>query len=112
MHFSDLGLIDPLLKALQDVGYQTPSPIQKKAIPPVLQRRDILGCAQTGTGKTAAFALPLLQLLEQKPAPKGKSLRKPAPAVFKSFHLTVFFQNKNTVFFGSSVICRLLSSLK
>ena len=71
MHFSDLGLIDPLLKALQDVGYQTPSPIQKKAIPPVLQRRDILGCAQTGTGKTAAFALPLLQLLEQKPAPKG-----------------------------------------
>ncbi|MBQ8917975.1 MAG: DEAD/DEAH box helicase, partial [Oscillospiraceae bacterium] len=65
MQFGDLGLMEPLLKALQDVGYRTPSPIQEKAIPPVLQRRDLLGCAQTGTGKTAAFALPLLQLLEQ-----------------------------------------------
>ena len=71
MHFPELGLIAPLLKALQDVGYQTPSPIQEKAIPPVLQRRDLLGCAQTGTGKTAAFALPLLQLLEERPAPSG-----------------------------------------
>ena len=67
MRFSDLGLIDPLLKALQDVGYRSPSPIQQKAIPPVLQRRDLLGCAQTGTGKTAAFALPLLQLMEARP---------------------------------------------
>ena len=62
MRFCDLGLMEPLLKALQDVGYQNPSPIQEKAIPPVLQRRDLLGCAQTGTGKTAAFALPLLQV--------------------------------------------------
>ena len=71
MQFGDLGLMPPLLKALRDVGYRTPSPIQEKAIPPVLQCRDLLGCAQTGTGKTAAFALPLLQLLEQN-KPKGK----------------------------------------
>ncbi len=76
MQFTELGLIAPLLQALQDVGYQTPSPIQQKAIPPVLQRRDLLGCAQTGTGKTAAFALPLLQLLEERPAPsRGRPIR-------------------------------------
>jgi len=76
MQFGDLGLMEPLLKALQDVGYRTPSPIQEKAIPPVLQRRDLLGCAQTGTGKTAAFALPLLQLLEQnKPQGKKRPIR-------------------------------------
>ena len=74
MQFGDLGLMEPLLKALQDVGYRTPSPIQEKAIPPVLQRRDLLGCAQTGTGKTAAFALPLLQLLEQT---KSKGKKRP-----------------------------------
>ena len=71
MQFSDLGLIDPLLRALRDAGYHSPSPIQEKAIPPVLARRDLLGCAQTGTGKTAAFALPLLQLMQQSPAPGG-----------------------------------------
>ncbi|HVF81270.1 MAG TPA: DEAD/DEAH box helicase, partial [Flavisolibacter sp.] len=58
-----LGLIDPLLKALQTQGYTTPTPIQAQAIPVVLEGRDLLGLAQTGTGKTAAFALPILQLL-------------------------------------------------
>jgi ATP-dependent RNA helicase DeaD len=58
--FADLGLPAPLLKALDDVGYETPSPIQAQTIPPLLQGKDVLGQAQTGTGKTAAFALPVL----------------------------------------------------
>jgi ATP-dependent RNA helicase RhlE len=61
--FQDLKLIEPLLKALDNEGYTTPTPIQEQAIPIILNRKDLLGCAQTGTGKTAAFALPLLQLL-------------------------------------------------
>lgn len=61
--FADLGLIAPLLRALHEEGYETPTPIQVQAIPPVLEGRDVLGCAQTGTGKTAAFALPILQRL-------------------------------------------------
>lgn len=63
MTFSDLHLIPALLRAVEESGYQQPSPIQEKAIPPVLKGRDLLGCAQTGTGKTAAFALPILQRL-------------------------------------------------
>ncbi len=62
--FRDLGLDERLLQALTDVGYETPSPIQQACIPPLLQGRDLLGEAQTGTGKTAAFALPLLQRLD------------------------------------------------
>ncbi len=64
--FSDLGLADPLLKSLAAEGYDTPTPIQVQAIPPVLDGRDLLGIAQTGTGKTAAFALPSLQRLTAK----------------------------------------------
>ncbi|TXL16193.1 ATP-dependent RNA helicase [Methylococcaceae bacterium HT3] len=62
--FSDLDLIDPLFKALDEVGYETPSPIQAQTIPLILEGRDVLGQAQTGTGKTAAFALPLLSKLD------------------------------------------------
>ena len=65
MSFENLELIEPLLKALKAEGYTQPTPIQQQAIPIVLQRKDLLGCAQTGTGKTAAFALPTLQLLHQ-----------------------------------------------
>ena len=65
--FADLGLPDPLLKALSEVGYETPSPIQAATIPPLLEGRDVLGQAQTGTGKTAAFALPILSRIELKP---------------------------------------------
>jgi ATP-dependent RNA helicase RhlE len=70
--FSDLGLDRGLLKALSDEGYSTPTPIQAQAIPPVLEGRDILGIAQTGTGKTAAFALPILHRLaaDRRPAPR------------------------------------------
>jgi ATP-dependent RNA helicase RhlE len=72
-NFSDLGLSAPLLAALAAEGYATPTPIQSQAIPPVLSGRDLCGIAQTGTGKTAAFALPILQRLAaaaQRPAPQ------------------------------------------
>ena len=62
--FSDLGLSDAMLKALKDVGYETPSAIQAATIPPLLAGRDVVGLAQTGTGKTAAFALPILSRLD------------------------------------------------
>jgi ATP-dependent RNA helicase RhlE len=65
MSFNSLGLSDALLKAISKKGYTTPSPIQKKAIPPVLEGKDVLASAQTGTGKTAGFTLPILQILSQ-----------------------------------------------
>lgn len=65
MNFEQLHLIGPLLEAVRCCGYTQPTPIQQGTIPPVLQGRDVLGCAQTGTGKTAAFALPILQRLYQ-----------------------------------------------
>jgi len=63
VQFNELNLIDPLLRAVRDEGYDTPTPIQEQTIPHLLAGRDVLGCAQTGTGKTAAFALPILQKL-------------------------------------------------
>ncbi len=67
MKFEDLELIPPILKALAHEGYTQPTPIQEQSIPIVLEGTDLLGCAQTGTGKTAAFAIPILQLLHSKP---------------------------------------------
>src|SRR5476649_1521093 len=69
IHFTDLSLAEPLLRALNEKNYTVPSPIQAKAIPFLLQGRDLIGVAQTGTGKTAAFALPILQRLAAHPAP-------------------------------------------
>ena len=72
MTFKELNLSAPLLRAVQEAGYETPSPIQAAAIPPVLSGRDLMGCAQTGTGKTAAFALPMLdRLTANAPRKKG-----------------------------------------
>ncbi len=65
MSFQSLNLIQPILDSLRDEGYTVPTPIQKEAIPIILQGKDLLGCAQTGTGKTAAFAIPILQFLSQ-----------------------------------------------
>lgn len=72
MHFTDLQLIEPILLALREEGYNQPTPIQAQAIPFILQGCDLLGCAQTGTGKTAAFTVPMLQLLSKASAPKSK----------------------------------------
>lgn len=77
MKFSELGLAEPFLRATDALGYETATPIQARAIPVVLGCRDLIGCAQTGTGKTAAFALPVLNRLHtQKPnkARRGKPL--------------------------------------
>ena len=65
MTFQDLNLTPEILKALSEEGYTQPTPIQSKAIPIVLEGRDLLGCAQTGTGKTAAFSIPIIQLLDK-----------------------------------------------
>ena len=83
MQFSDLSLIDPILKALAEEGYTTPTPIQEQAIPTLLNRRDLLGCAQTGTGKTAAFAIPILQLLDEE-----RSKNPNAPRRIKTLVMT------------------------
>lgn len=74
MTFKDLGLIEPILKAVNDQGYTSPTPIQEQSIPILLKKKDLLGCAQTGTGKTAAFTIPILQHLET--APKTSERRR------------------------------------
>jgi ATP-dependent RNA helicase RhlE len=75
MSFKSLGLSDALLKAISKKGYTTPSPIQQKAIPIILERKDVLASAQTGTGKTAGFALPILQILNGKPPLRKRPVR-------------------------------------
>ncbi len=75
MSFQSLGLSEALLKAISKKGYTTPSPIQQKAIPAVLEGNDVLASAQTGTGKTASFTLPLLHLLSENPKEKFKPIR-------------------------------------
>jgi len=84
MKFEELGLAEPLVRAVRSEGYRTATPIQSKAIPEVLQGHDLMGCAQTGTGKTAAFALPTLQRLSHRsgernkaPSGKGRAARRP-----------------------------------
>ena len=72
MTFENLDLVEPILRALQKEGYEVPTPIQEEAIPIVLNGRDLLGCAQTGTGKTAAFSIPILQHLYERGVPKGR----------------------------------------
>ena len=69
MTFQSLGLCAPILAALKEQGDEAPSPIQEQAIPPALAGRDVLGCAQTGTGKTCAFASPILQRLSAARTP-------------------------------------------
>lgn len=82
MSFEDLHLIAPIMKAIKTEGYTTPTPIQRQAIPIILKKRDLLGCAQTGTGKTAAFAIPLLQLLH------GDLAKSKGPRAIKTLILT------------------------
>ena len=112
MLFNDLSLVEPLLRALEAEGYERPTPIQEQAIPPVLEGRDLLGCAQTGTGKTAAFALPMLQLLSAQTGQKQEG-RRPIRALILTptrelaLQISESFTNygknlhlRNTVIFG------------
>jgi ATP-dependent RNA helicase RhlE len=75
MTFNELNLIDPIARAIREEGYEIPTPVQAEAIPEVLKGHDLLGCAQTGTGKTAAFAIPILQLLYNQKS--DRSRRRP-----------------------------------
>ena len=75
MLFTDLNIIKPILDALTDEGYTKPTPIQQQAIPYIAQGKDLLGCAQTGTGKTAAFAIPMLQLLARPTTMESRGQR-------------------------------------
>src|SRR5690606_24426949 len=110
MLFSQLRLIEPILKAVEAEGYQKPTPIQEKAIPSILKIKDLLGCAQTGTGKTAAFAIPMLQILHMRHLKNNKRAikalvltptRELAIQIQESFN--AYGKNlpvKNTVVFG------------
>ena len=76
MLFKDLNIIEPILKSIEEAGYEKPTAIQEKSIPAILDGRDILGCAQTGTGKTAAFAIPILQsIIEEKKVDNERKLK-------------------------------------
>ena len=81
MNFADLGLIPELLKAVADTGYTEPTPIQAQAIPIILQGKDVMGGAQTGTGKTAGFTLPLLQRLARHVNSSPSPARHPVRAL-------------------------------
>jgi Superfamily II DNA and RNA helicases len=75
MSFTSLGLSEPIAKAVAEQGYETPSPVQEKAIPAVLEGRDVMAAAQTGTGKTAGFTLPILQILSKGAPARGNQVR-------------------------------------
>ena len=75
MSFDTLGLSNPILKAIQEKGYEKPSVIQAKAIPLILEGRDVLASAQTGTGKTAGFTLPILEMIAQEPVLRKRPIR-------------------------------------
>lgn len=111
MQFKDLELIEPILKALDDQQYKQPTPIQKKAIPLVLNRTDILGCAQTGTGKTAAFAIPIIQHLYHNPQHNQRKRKIKALVITPTRELAIqigdsfttygkYTKINNTVIFG------------
>ena len=85
MPFSELGLSPEVTHAVADAGYSTPTPIQAQAIPVVLMGRDLLGCAQTGTGKTAAFTLPMIDILAS-----GRA-REVRPGLWALFGLSLCF---------------------
>lgn len=111
MIFKELNLMEPILKAIEYERYENPTPIQEQAIPPILEGRDLLGCAQTGTGKTAAFAMPIIQILSDEPINTKKvrpiraliltPTRELAVQIMESFAAYGRFTNiKNCVVFG------------
>ncbi len=112
MTFKELHLVDPILEALDDAGYTEPTPIQEQAIPILLRGKDLLGCAQTGTGKTAAFAIPIIQnLYLDKQLEKGRSRKISTLVVTPTRELAIqigesftayakYTKLRNTVIFG------------
>lgn len=121
MTFSELQLIQPLLSALETKGYSQPTPIQEQSIPSILAGKDIFGCAQTGTGKTASFALPILQLLSAKQPQQKRSIKALvlAPtrelAIQISENFTAYSSNLNirhTTIFGGVSQGKQVSAIK
>ena len=109
MDFSELNLNEQILTALGEEGYSEPTPIQAEAIPIVLEGRDLLGCAQTGTGKTAAFAIPILQRLAERPA--GAEKRKiSALVITPTRELALQIHESFTAYGISSCAVRLYSA--
>lgn len=109
MTFKELNLLPQLQRAVDELGYTQPSPIQEKAIPPVLEKRDLIGCAQTGTGKTAAFAIPILQNLTQSPLTGHRPIRALVLTPTRELALQIkesfdaygkYLKVKHTVIFG------------
>jgi len=102
--FADLGLSEPLLAAVAATGYETPTPIQEKAIPLVLRGVDLLGCAQTGTGKTASYALPIIDILSSgtgKPRMPRCLILAPTRELAETFAGPVTIESY-TVMFGAN----------
>ncbi len=123
MKFNELGLIDPVLDAINDTGYETPTEIQQKGIPTVLKRKDVLGIAQTGTGKTAAFAIPIIQLIHKIDGHAGKNPALRALIVTPTRELAIqidenikaynkYTKLKHTVIFGGVKQHRQVEALK
>ena len=100
--FADLGLSDPVMSALKRIGYEQPTPIQEQSIPHLLAGRDILGTAQTGTGKTAAFALPLLSRID--PKKKKPQVLVLAPTRELAIQVAEAFQNYASAIKGFNVL--------
>ncbi|PTB97855.1 DEAD/DEAH box helicase [Marivirga lumbricoides] len=120
MSFKDLELIEPIQRALDAEGYTSPTPIQQQAIPFILQGKDVLGCAQTGTGKTAAFSIPILQLLyKQKEVRKGIQVLILTPTRELAIQIDEsiaaygkFTRSTHTVIFGGVTQLRQTTALK
>lgn len=123
MHFNELPLHKSLLKAVAESNYDTPTPVQQQAIPLVLQGKDVIASAQTGTGKTAAFALPILQLLLQKEVPTKSGRKIKSLVISPTRELAIQIQDsfkkygthtdlKTTVVFGGASIDPQISQLK
>jgi ATP-dependent RNA helicase RhlE len=123
MLFENLNIIEPILKALKEDGYVNPTPIQEKSIPSVLKGKDFLGCAQTGTGKTAAFAIPILQnIFNEQKAVKGQKTikalilaptRELAIQIAENFTFYAKYTNvKNIVIFGGVPQSKQTNALK
>jgi ATP-dependent RNA helicase RhlE len=121
MTFQDLNILPPILKAISEMGYSSPSPIQEKAIPVILGNNDLIGCAQTGTGKTAAFAIPAIQKITQSKAkvagaPRVLVLtptRELAVQIEENFRFYgKYVQSRQTLIFGGVSANNQIANLK